>query len=972
MANFRAKARAVDLLGKGQIADLPTAISELWKNGYDAYGDDLRTTLYPLGYIDNSKPIFVLSDDGKGMDRNDILDKWFVLGTDSKSRYESDIKGDETLNKEPRVKMGEKGIGRLAVSYLGPQMLMLSKKKNNPLQAVFFDWRILDNFNLFLSDVNIPITTIESVETVSNSFTKLREEFLLNFPKKDIENINDDPWKDQLNLKKSIISECNNIVLPDFIIEDFIMDLLKNPTSSHATRFIIFNPDDQIIELKEFTKNDEQQNKREDDSNDHTISSLIGLFNPFKENVNSPKTSFWINDNLNGKFNILNFTSFFTHDDFKFGDHYIDGEFDETGSFTGTVRIYNKDVPHTFQTITKEKTKKTSYGSFKIKLGYFAGVQNESLLNEEMWMQYGKKLERFSGLYIYRDNFRVLPYGRSDNDFLNFEERRGKSAGTAFFAKRRMFGYIDISRKNNPKLIDKSSREGFITNVASRDFKSDLIEFFKDLSKKYFATKAEYDYKEEQKNELVKLALSQKKEHEKDIEARKEFAAKLRLLPNQLESLLNKFNRLVADLKEKSNKNNILYEEIEKILAEIEICKNSIIELKLNKPARFKPTDLQTKNLHSYNKKIQLVTKKFEEANPLIDEVRQKLEIQEQYKEFEARNQFYVNTLQNQFDEFQNRLNLIFNKMSRQFNSERDHFIKYYTEKYTAIVPSKIDSLEISKSTKLLENIFFESREQILNRVNPYFDHIERLNFEVNEDDLVGFYKMQFEEMKEEWNKTYELAQLGIAVEIIDHQFNTLYSQLHENIKSLRKHLLLNRESELQYKQLDTAFEHLLDNYKLLQPLYRTTGKIKNNITATELRDYLADFFQTRLRENNVQLNISESAKKWSVNSYESIFKPVLINIINNALFWLQSANKKEILLDYEDDKLLIMNSGEPVEEYLKEDIFKLFFSNRSDGRGIGLYLAKKSLNGIGFDIEATNEVKYNKLDGACFSIFKI
>lgn len=34
MANFRTKARAIDLLGKNQIADLPTSISELWKNGY--------------------------------------------------------------------------------------------------------------------------------------------------------------------------------------------------------------------------------------------------------------------------------------------------------------------------------------------------------------------------------------------------------------------------------------------------------------------------------------------------------------------------------------------------------------------------------------------------------------------------------------------------------------------------------------------------------------------------------------------------------------------------------------------------------------------------------------------------------------------------------------------------------------------------------------------------------------------------
>ncbi len=128
MAYFRAKARAVDLLGKGQIADLPTAISELWKNGYDAYGDNLEAFLYMEGYKDIPKPIFVISDDGKGMDREDILEKWFVLGTDAKSRPDEDVKGEETLNKEPRVKMGEKGIGRLAVAYLGPQMLMLTKK----------------------------------------------------------------------------------------------------------------------------------------------------------------------------------------------------------------------------------------------------------------------------------------------------------------------------------------------------------------------------------------------------------------------------------------------------------------------------------------------------------------------------------------------------------------------------------------------------------------------------------------------------------------------------------------------------------------------------------------------------------------------------------------------------------------------------------------------------------------------------
>lgn len=73
MANFRTKARAIDLLGRNQIADLPTAITELWKNGYDAYGDYLDAGLYRAGYKDVKYDIFTISDDGFGMNESDIL-----------------------------------------------------------------------------------------------------------------------------------------------------------------------------------------------------------------------------------------------------------------------------------------------------------------------------------------------------------------------------------------------------------------------------------------------------------------------------------------------------------------------------------------------------------------------------------------------------------------------------------------------------------------------------------------------------------------------------------------------------------------------------------------------------------------------------------------------------------------------------------------------------------------------------------
>lgn len=969
MAHFRAKARAVDLLGKGQIADLPTAIAELWKNGYDAYGDKLEAFLYMERYEGSSDPIFVISDDGTGMSREDILDKWFVLGTAAKSKAEQDKKGEETLNKKPRVKMGEKGIGRLAVAYLGPQMLLLTKKMNHPVEAVFFDWRILENYDLFLSDVNIPLRSIESVSGFERTFEILKREFLGNFPapKKD----QADPWKDQQILRTTIVEDCRNLTVPEFIIEDVIKDLLDQPTKSHATRFVVFKPDQQIVDLRNFIKTDENEDYKDDISVKHTVSTLVGLFNLFKTDEPEHKTHFWIHENNHtGRYDLLNFISFFTPVDFDECDHGVDGEFDEEGEFKGQVRIYNKTITHKFRPI-KKKTK-TNYGPFKIKLGYVQDRETSSLIKEERKRVFEQKLSFYSGLFIYRDGFRVLPYGRLDTDFLEFEDRRSRSAGDYFFSKRRMFGYIEITRNANLNLKDKSSREGFINNAAFRDFRADLIAFFKDLAKKYFATKAEYDYKREQQEEIKELAEAEQQEKQRDIQARKEFAKKLNRFPKELDALQKEYDGLISLLERKSNQPNLVYEAVQSILARVESCKIGIAQFKLSKPLRFEPTDLQKKNYHAYAKRYRALVKYFDDSEARISPVRAKLKVYELFNEFESKTELYKNALSGQFQELGTHLESIFDKIKREFSNERLLFVDDFRDKCTAIIPNKTDPHDISRSMKLLESIFTESRERIFTRVSPFLEHLERLSFEVNEDNLVGFYKIQFEEMKKEWNKTYELAQLGIAVEIIDHQFNTLYSQLAESIRSFKSHLRPSKDSEIKYQNLSTAFEHLQNNYQLLQPLYRTTGRIRKDITGLELKDYVEDFFGERIIENRIDFTISPNAEKWTAYSYESIFKPVLINIVNNAIYWLQPTNKKEIRMDVKDDKLLIMNSGQPIEDYLLDDIFKLFFSNRPKGRGIGLYLAKQSLNGIGFEIAATNDPKYNQLEGACFYIYKI
>ncbi len=98
--------------------------------------------------------------------------------------------------------------------------------------------------------------------------------------------------------------------------------------------------------------------------------------------------------------------------------------------FIGSIRIFQKTYQYTFRPIRKPG--KTPYGSLDLELGQMEGVSKASMLSEEQYDLITSKTEKYGGLYIYRDRFRVLPYGRTDYDFLRFEERRSKKLATIF------------------------------------------------------------------------------------------------------------------------------------------------------------------------------------------------------------------------------------------------------------------------------------------------------------------------------------------------------------------------------------------------------------------------------------------------------------------------------------------------------------------------------------------------------------
>jgi signal transduction histidine kinase len=84
---------------------------------------------------------------------------------------------------------------------------------------------------------------------------------------------------------------------------------------------------------------------------------------------------------------------------------------------------------------------------------------------------YREMIKPNSGVKVFRDGFRVLPYGNPDNDWLNMDMERVRQFERSL-SRNQIIGAIEINSKNNPNLLDKTDREGLIDNEAFRDFRS--------------------------------------------------------------------------------------------------------------------------------------------------------------------------------------------------------------------------------------------------------------------------------------------------------------------------------------------------------------------------------------------------------------------------------------------------------------------------------------------------------------------
>ncbi len=980
MAKFRTKARALDMLGRQQIADASTAISELFKNAHDAYADHVEVDYF------RSDSLLVIRDDGIGMTLKEFESNWLVLGTDSKIASPQGMQPHRLLNKPERAIMGEKGIGRLAIALLGPQVLVLTRSARgdefDTLVMCYVHWGLFEQPSLNLDDVDIPIKCISTGNLPSS-------QDIIELLKENTTNIELLQKKfSQCNLQ-SILSDLADFQVDPQNFEQAVAGLSLADHKS-GTHFYVAPANETILaDIRS-----EQGGRNKDFSK-----CLLGFCNStFAEDGPPPVETafrFWPTDSQFE--DLIGPGEFFTKEDLALSDQFVSGEIDEYGQFKGMVRVYDQEYPDHIISWKEGGGKPTACGSFRVEFGYLQGVQRESMADSDDWSRLHQKLGMIGGLYVYRDRIRILSYGNSDIDWLDIELRHSKGMGYYFFKYRDIYGAVCLTKQSNAKLQEKAGREGFQKDKAYRQFKSVLENLFIQLAADFFRKEAPLGgYFQERKDEMNRLEDARRKRDQQTTTKRNK-------LTNALDVFFSKTQESIPETEIAALRQHVRNRM--KIASEMSDPDDASSELlDAEREANQKLADLQATYTIARPRGVGLTKKltreweayKMEQARleeeiftPFVKEVGETL------GSMAAQAKIYIDQRRRLQELIQN----IADKQNAQMRTEATALKKTTGDTRRATVNSArsamkelrdvIEEVNDDLAHRDLSDLQPEQVEEVRSTYEQRIDAVALRNteklggvrellagitegleqrMEISQLDMTEAMETELQSLREQADTDEELVQLGLAVAVINHEFVAAIKMIRRQLRELRSWARANDDLLPIYREIRANFDHLDAHLNLFTPLQRRLYRKQIDIRGKEIVHYVRALFSVRLERHHIHLDATQEFLDSTVQSYPSTIYPVFVNLIDNFIFWLKDKpGERMISLDYTNGVYHIENNGPPIHKRDLEAIFEQGFSRKPHGRGLGLYISRRVLSKEGMTLSLDPE--RNPDDGVRFNL---
>jgi signal transduction histidine kinase len=599
-----------------------------------------------------------------------------------------------------------------------------------------------------------------------------------------------------------------------------------------------------------------------------------------------------------------------------------------------------------------------------------------------LWQEISGKLSRYGGLYIYRDGIRVLPYGNSDFDFLDIEVRRAKSASDAFFSYRRMFGVIELSRDRNSSLREKAGREGFADNEAYRQFREILKHFLYQVAVDFFrlsGTRAERYWSE--RDELNRLDQARGRRARQTRMRRKSFSdgldtffermgddAPTREVNEVLSNLEGRLVSAVARTDTHAASTGIASAEAG-ARSELRTLEDGYV---VSRPRGVGLTKTQTKLWMAYeNERARLHQQVFLPAYEFVDRkvtasftaagmaVDRRLRFDEAVRAASDRARESVRNARRELDEAIKQASTSTHELIRDRITEADSQIQDVLAR-----ASRFDVAELSDERFTSARASFEGElsdmtlahvsalasvtSQIARIVWPETSGIEQITF----DDQVEALETDLDALREQTERDLELAQLGAAIEVINHEFEGTINAIRRSLRRIKSWADMNPALRDPYHDLRASFEHLDGYLRLFTPFHRRLYRTKIEISGAEIEKYLRDVFDRKLEASDTVLTATKKFADARIMQYPSVLYPVFVNLVDNALYWLTDyRGERRITLDATAEILIVRDSGPGVSPRDRDAIFDFGFSRKPGGTGYGLYISQEVLRREGWSL---------------------
>lgn len=170
-------------------------------------------------------------------------------------------------------------------------------------------------------------------------------------------------------------------------------------------------------------------------------------------------------------------------------------EIDDVSRSSQELEALLQDASHELPSAALQTLGPFDFEAFWYNRRLLAGIENLGNQRDVRELQ-----RNWSGIMLFRDDFRVFPYGNEEDDWLGLD-RRALSRPGYVLNKAQFVGHVRISRDRNPKLVDQTNREGLrrtdeeraLIGILQHVIRDMLWDFFRETDRKYKRAPIELD-----------------------------------------------------------------------------------------------------------------------------------------------------------------------------------------------------------------------------------------------------------------------------------------------------------------------------------------------------------------------------------------------------------------------------------------------------------------------------------------------